>query len=218
MAQHAGSGSEGVLVPLTTAFEDGGAQRGGQSDALVEWYRALRGYKRSDAEFAEHSEKLVGILGVGLHLHVDRLAETLAGSADRACIVPSKQLRYRKPEGVVEQPLHRVMQRIHLPQAMQIVPTLAHSGRELRHAVDASAFTCIDESVRGERVVLVDDSLVTGGSAMSARACLLAAGAAAVVVVTAARIVRPTFAQEIGAADYLDAARVPPDAERWVRE
>lgn len=215
---HVGSGVGGVLVPLSTAFEDGGARPGSQSDPVVEWYRALRSYKRSDAEFAEHSEKLVGILGVGLHLHVDRLTETLAGSADRVCIVPSRQERYRTVEGVVDQPLHRVVQRIQLPAEMHLVPTLVHSGRELRHVVDASAFTCIDEAVRGERVVLIDDSLVSGGSAASARACLIAAGAESVVVVTAARVVRPDFAREIGAAGYLDAARFAHDAERWVRE
>lgn len=215
---HAGSGPSGVLVPLSTAFEDGGVQPGSQSDPLVEWYRALRSYKRSDAEFAEHSDKLVGMLGVGLHLDVDRLAGLLGGCADRVCVVPSRQERYRTAEGVVEQPLHRVVQRIRLPQAMQLPPTLVHSGRELRHEVDASAFACIDEAVRGERVVLIDDSLVTGGSAMSARACLLAAGAAAVVVVTAARIVRPAFAHDIGADEYLDAARRPHDDARWVRE
>lgn len=218
LERHVGTGPTGVLVALSTAFEDGGSQASSQNDPLVAWYRALRGYKRSDAEYDEHHEKLVGILGVGMHIHADRLADLLGGPADRACIVPSKQERFRTQERVIEQPLHRVVQRIQLPREMRLLPTLVHSGRELRHEVDPSAFTCIDASVRGERVVLIDNSLVSGGSAASARASLLSAGAESVMVVTAARVVRPDFARDIGADGYLDAARMPHDAERWMRE
>ncbi len=205
-------------MPLSTAFEEG-ASREVAADPLVEWYRMLRGYKRTDADFDAYHEALVGLIGVGLHYHVDRIEELLGGAANRVCVVPSSNDEFRTSEKALDQPLYRAVRRIRLPRAMHLSAPLEHSGVKRRHAVDASTFTCIDGAVRGERIILVEDAIVTGASAMSARACLLEAGVQSVVVVAAARIVQPTFVQSerIDADAYLVAARAPHDFERWVR-
>ncbi len=208
---HLDAGQRGMVIPLSTAFISGLTPQ-------ADWYRALRSYKRTEADFNTHHEKIAALLGVGLHIHNDRFSEVLGGPADRLAVVPSRQERYRDPNMVVQQPLYRIMARIQLPDEQTLAPALVHTGAALRHTVNVTAFCCTDPSIRTQRVILIDDSLVTGGSSASARACLLAHGVESVIIVTAARVISPTFADDVGAAAYIAAASQQHDPQRWPRQ
>lgn len=211
ISSHVGSGSDAQFVPLTTAFESG-------LQPQAEWYSALREYKRTEAGFDEHHLKLSTILGMGLHNHRARLEAQVGGAIDLITVVASSREHLRAAGALQTHELYRALQRLDF-LAGALRPVLVHQGDKLRGAIDGDAFACIEPAaVNGKRIVLIDDTWVSGAGPVSARASLLAAGAAAVTIVVAARVVRPSFADVIGAADYLAHAGRLHDPERWPRD
>lgn len=208
---HLGAGRTASFIPLSTAFQGGG------NEPAATWYRALQEYKDTKAGFDEHHQKVTAVVAMGLRSQQQRIEQLLGGGIDRVTVVPSSRSHLLAPQALPTQPLYRALHRSRWLQAL-LVPTLAHSGRKFRSTVSPDAFSCVDDvAVRGKRFVLVDDSWVSGANAVSAYRRLLSCGAAAAVVVTAARVVRPSFAEEIGAEAYLDAAREQHDPRAWPR-
>jgi hypothetical protein len=92
---------------------------------------------------------------------------------------------------------------------------LVRSGTAAGHMrPDARAFTvpgALRPAVAGRRVLLLDDTYVSGARAQSAAAALRRAGAASVVIVAAGRVLRPErVASHAGFLRRCRAAAVPP--------
>lgn len=144
------------------------------------WYSYLLGYKTYDsvAPLA-----LRALLHFFVSNHSARIAEMCGGSPDIWTFVPSKR-------NVVSgtQPLHQNLARIqlfrpNLRHCLEYVPGQLH-GRSL---YNPDLFRPRQEGLKGRRMVLIEDTWVTGGTAMSAAGALLRAGAGSLVVLCAAR-------------------------------
>jgi hypothetical protein len=130
----------------------------------------------------------------------DHLAciEVVAGDvADSVATVPSSYAtssrRQHGGPGTGDHPLDTLAAGI--PDLNRLDPvSLVRTERHLGHlAPHADAFQVLDD-VTGRRVLVVDDSWVTGARARSAAAALERAGAAVVAIVVAGRIVDTTAA------------------------
>lgn len=206
-AHHIGRGERSQFIPLSTALLHG-------TEPPADWYRALREYKRTATAYQEHWHKLVGLIGVGFANNSDRIESVLGGRIDVFTVVPSSSVR--DPAALGKQPFTSVVWS-YKPIHDRLVWSLVATADKTR-ALNPAAFRCVrPEAIRGKRIVLLDDSWVTGGSALSARACLLAAGAASVVIVVAARVVNPDFARIEGGDPYHAAMLRPHDAKAWPR-
>lgn len=203
-----GRGPSSVFFPLSTALLHG-------SEPPASWYRALREYKRTGAGFQEHWTKVAASLGMGLHGNEERFASALGGPIDAYTIVPSSTIRDE-----VELPSQELyyavwcMKFLRAKLRLLLVATMDKAREQVR----PQAFRCLrPQEVVGRRIVLIDDSWVTGGSALSARECLLDAGAAGVAIVVAARVVNPDFARVEDVDPYHVAMLRPHDPTRWPR-
>ena len=78
---------------------------------------------------------------------------------------------------------------------MEYVYQLMHASTTGPHrkTYNSSAFSAGTTSVVGERVLLMEDTWVTGATAISAAGALLREGASGVMVMPIARAVSPSF-------------------------
>jgi hypothetical protein len=151
-------------------------------------HAALRGYKDAMTPAArdDHASQLAAILDRFLELHEPCLAQAATvGGFDTVTVVPSSS-----PVGDELRPALRDLagERCGATRSRH-VRLLAATGAvsplrgfdERRYVADADA--------GGRRIVLLEDTWVTGGRALSAAAALRAAGALAVVVVALGRFI-----------------------------
>jgi hypothetical protein len=157
-------------------------------------YAALMGYKESPVDEARRrfSRCVLRFFGDFFAGHGDCVTRTLGGGVDLVLPVPSSMRPGRAPLEGVEGLAELVRSDVGgcwLPTA------LGRSGGAVGHmrpnatafAVDASA----RPAVRGARVLLLDDTYVSGSRAQSAAAALRLAGAGAVVIAPLGRVLRP---------------------------
>ncbi len=163
------------VVPMTSALSPS------------PWYTWLLTYKQGHPEYGS---ALAALAYVYLETNVGPLAELLGGQPTVLSIVPSK-----KP-GVTfaHQPFRQALALVP-PLGVRLRHTLAHVlGQEVgRREYNPAAFGPGPASVDGERVILLDDTWVTGATAVSAAGALLREGAASVVIVPLARMVDSEF-------------------------
>jgi len=185
------------VVPMTVA------------PSISEWYRFLVNYKRGHPNLWL---TLVALAAKFLEIHAERIEELLGGRYDLVTPVPSKRgISYAL------QPLQRVLRGIKAVEG-----TVAHildyrSGGQLgRWQYDPGAFDAGPASCRSRRVVLVEDTWVTGATALSAAGALLDRGATSVAVLPLARCIDEEFWSS-RAPEYLEAMRAPFDIEAWPR-
>lgn len=162
------------VVPMTSALNPS------------PWYTRLATYKVGNPEY----RALMGALAyTWLAAHERRIAELLGGEATLVTIVPSK-----RGIGYEEQPLRKALAVVP-PLGERLVSTLTFraGGRAGRHRYHSESFGPGPVAVVGERVVLIEDTWVTGATAMSAAGALMEHGAEAVAVVPLARCVDSGF-------------------------
>lgn len=188
------------VVPMTSALNPS------------RWYSALSQYK--GGFHAELGLVIATVAHHFLHSRAARIREALGGEADIISPVPSKRA------GVTyeTQPL-----RIALARATAIASRLAHTLRHDpaipvgRTRYQPEAFTAGPTPVAGRRVLLIEDSWVTGATAISAAGALLNAGAASVLVMPIARIIRSGFWPEDHPYRAAMTQAWEPDREQWPR-
>jgi hypothetical protein len=165
------------------------------------WYSRLLLYKRGRQEYWPILRALVDTF---LRDNESRVRELLQGRLDAIAVVPSKKgIPYSK------QPLPRLLQSS--KRYGEIIENLLsfRPGASLdRWQHDPSVFQEGQVSTAHRRIVLIEDTWVTGATCMSAASALLALGARSVVVMPIARCLNETFGRE-SAPEYLEATEAP---------
>jgi hypothetical protein len=176
------------------------------------WYGALVSYKKFHRQ---RGQVLASVAHHFLANFSEQIEELLGDAPSAITMVPSKQ------PGVTfqNQPLRKSLAlvepiRAQLREALTFVEGAGHG----RHAYTPAAFAPGPFDVEGERVLLIEDTWVTGATVISAAGALLEHGAAAVVVLPIARVINDSFMSEDD--PYRAAMSTPYDAddrERWPR-
>jgi hypothetical protein len=157
-------------------------------------YTVLMGYKESPVDVARR--RFAGLVADHLTIYLDRhgpcAVAALGGAADLILPVPSSARPSGAPLGHVAG-LGASASRALGPPARFVPDLLRRSSAPVGHMrPHRSAFAVADPAaVAGARVVLLDDTYVSGSRAQSAAAALRRAGARSAVIVPVGRILRP---------------------------
>lgn len=157
-------------------------------------YRVLLGYKESPVDLARR--RFAGVVAAHFAAHFDRhapcVAASLGGGVDLVLPVPSTARPGGAPLAAVEG-LDLLVGRAFGARARWVPGLLRRSAVPVGHMrPHTGAFAPTGRAaVQGARVVLLDDTYVSGARAQSAAAALRAAGARATVIVPLGRVLRP---------------------------
>jgi predicted amidophosphoribosyltransferase len=161
----------------------------------------------------ENHTALAALMTRYSNAHDQDIQKLLGGPASQIAVVPSTRGR-----SFASHPLASAVARS-LPLHERLVDVLTHvEGATItRQEYKPSIFRVDSPSVRGERLVLVEDLWVSGSKAVSAAGALLEAGAQSVVILPVAREIRPSspFCGEDH--PYVEAMRAPYVIESWPR-
>lgn len=189
---------QGNIVPITTVINPG------------LWYTKLQTYKTLQKE---HGALLASLVYEYTRTHQEEIRRSLGGDPSFITVVPSKR-------GIdfEHQPLRLALARIK-PLADMLVEAVRFKNTESlgRKEYNPSVFRASKNSA-GKRIVLIEDTWVTGATALSSAGCLLEAGAESVLILTVARMVEASFWDKDH--PYLVAMKVPfdpYDPNRWPR-
>ena len=163
-----------AIVPMTTALSPS------------RWYSALASYKTFQPE---HKRVVASVAYHFLQTHEDKIAAMLGGAVTMITIVPSKR-------GVdyAQQPLRSALSAVKpindkLARTLRFIP-----GSKLgRKQYEPSVFSAAGANVKGERILLIEDTWVTGATSLSAGSRLLELGAESVAIVPIARCVNDSY-------------------------
>jgi hypothetical protein len=186
------------IVPISLA----------DSTAPCPWYLRLQNYKKFSQE---HIPLMTSVAHLFMIRHRQRIADLLGGPASLITIVPSRKL------DIATHPLRIALTNINPPDE-RVRPVLSFRvGATLdRRTYDPDVFDCIAD-VEGERVILVEDLWVSGGTPLSAAGALMEAGAASVMVMPLGRKVDTGSNYYPTDYEYFRRARVPHDITTWPR-
>lgn len=177
------------VVPITAVANPG------------QWYTWLLTYK---TYHTERGAVVASLLYEFIVAHESAIQRALGGQRDLITVVPSK-----RGHSFVSQPLRRTLARVQpLAEELREVIRYRRDQRLLHRQYDPRVFSLV-EDVSGSRILLLEDTWVTGATSISAAGHLLDRGAASVLVMPAARMVETAYWQ----ADhpYLRAMTQPPD-------
>lgn len=190
---------QGRVVPMSIARNPG------------PWYTMLQSYKKG--AWQEYAPVVASLAYEWLTAHDGRLQELLGGTIDLLTIVPSK-----KPAVTFATQHLRLALRLVKPIEERLVSTLecvdpAAYGRT-KYAPEM--FCVQGDAVTAKRIVLIEDTWITGATALSAAGALLEGGAESVVVTPIARDFRVQFHM----ADHPYLARIARtfNLQSWPRE
>jgi len=163
-------------------------------------YRVLLGYKESPVAEARHRFAAIvrTLFREFLLTRADDLVQAAGGPLDVALPVPSSRRPGPAPLARVDgigPDTERVLPGVRwAPVLLGRSSGAEHCPRVAHLRPDAAAF-CVDPAragaLAGARVLLLDDTYVSGARAQSAAAALHAAGARATVIVVLGRVLRP---------------------------
>ena len=191
---HAPRRLQAKVVPMTTALNPSA------------WYSRLLTYKKGSPE---HLRLLGALAATWLERHRAAIAKLLEGEPDLLTVVPSKRgVEYAR------QPLRQALSYFG-PPPLPLRQTLRHLEGGHRHQYTPEIFAPAGASLAEQRIVLVEDTWVTGATAFSAAGALLAHGAKAVCILPLARSVDANFWGEPH--PYRAAMRTPYDVALWPR-
>jgi predicted amidophosphoribosyltransferase len=169
----------GRVVPMSIARNPGA------------WYSILQSYKKG--AWPEYAPVVASLTYEWLTAHEVDLSELLGGEPDLLTIVPSKKMGM-------------TFERQHLRLALALVASIANRLTATLDCVDPAAyhrtkytsqmFRARAGTIEGKRILLIEDTWITGATAVSAAGALLAAGAQSVVIAPIARDFRVQFHAE----------------------
>jgi hypothetical protein len=146
------------------------------------WYFRLVTYKKTEPR---HGLALTAVVHRFLEQHRAEIKAHLGGECTALVPVPSRRVPFES------QPLRQALDAI--PGALPPITKALELVSDIpRHTYKPGAFRTTHD-LRGERAVLVEDTWVTGSTALSAAGGLLRGGAAAVLVMPVARCVDSGF-------------------------
>ncbi|MEO8034814.1 MAG: phosphoribosyltransferase [Acidobacteriota bacterium] len=150
------------------------------------WYRALLTYKNT--QFQEFGSTLGALAYRWLLTHEQELAGLLGGDSDYVTVVPSKRGKTYE-----NQPLRRALGMVGpmIPRMREAVRCVTPISERMFDYNPDIFETVLD--VSGDRVILVEDTWISGATALSAAGALLRDGAASVVITPIAREMKPSF-------------------------
>lgn len=190
------AGACDLIVPCTVAVSPG------------RWYTAMLQYKLS-GQWNAYAPALASALWAWLHEHWGDLANALGGTPTLVTVVPSRS-------DPMPTPLYRIA--MSQPKLKGLLsPVVAYDssaveGEWKRKSLEPDAFN-VSSDVAGERVLLLEDTWVTGSTPLSAAIAVRRAGAAALALVPIARMVY----EDAMADAYRIAAFAPIDFSRFPR-
>lgn len=190
---------DGRVVPMTIA-ENPSA-----------WFWALQTYKRT--EFREHASTIGSLANRWLYAHRQRLIDLLDhNNPDFMTVVPSK----KGTSTYATQPLRRAVE-IVSPPALEMRETLRCVApmAERLTTYDPGIFETVAD-VEGAHIILVEDTWITGATALSAAGNLLEAGAEAVVITPIARDMKRAYHAE-RSPEYIEYLEPEYDLDWWPR-
>ena len=147
------------------------------------WYNRLATYKAGHPEYRRH---LVSVFWTFLRSHQEDIERHLGGPISMITPVPSK-----RGKSYSEQPLRSALA---MPTQIDdlLAPVLAYQPdpdvENLRRSYYPQCFQPAGESPSRERIVLVEDTWVSGATTVSAAGSLLDQGADSVLAVPIARV------------------------------
>lgn len=174
---------------------------------LRDW---LTEYKGSDGKDA-YADRLGAILGRFFREQEDALQETLGGY-EAVCVVPSR-------ERPLPHPLEDLFVRWVGTRSKPMIRAVVRGSGDVGHRISSETAFIPTDSVRGMRLLLIDDVLTTGATAQSAASALQLHGARVPAIVVIARRLNLSFHPSI-AALWKRQARDPfsfADAPFWRR-
>lgn len=173
------------------------------------WYTILQSYKKG--AWREYAPVIASVAYEWLNAHTTQIENLLGGSIDLLTVVPSKTLGL-----MYETQLLRLALSLVRPIADQMVPTLECVDRDAygrtKYAPEMFAFL---PAATGKRIVLIEDTWITGATAVSAAGALLAGGAESVVITPIARDFRVQFHGDDH--PYLALSDIDYDVSVWPR-
>lgn len=187
-------------------------------------HAVLRGYKDAPAVAARrHFSRGVAVhLSSFLGVHGGCITAAAGSDWDSVAVVPSSARTPgagRPPSLPARHPLGEVIGAIPEVSALERIEIRRGAGVADHLAPDPGAFE-VDAGARGRRVLLVDDTWVTGSRIRSAAAALERGGAGVVAMVTAGRAVGAVDSNAVDSntanTDAADSNMVPA-LERWWR-
>lgn len=189
-----------LIVPVTVAVQPS------------DWYTAVRHYKSGAVNFRNFAPALAVVLREWLGNHAGTIIAAV-GSPDLAIVVPS---RHTSPPT----PLYRVASwAIKGTQALASIDTPENVVRFVGPAPPAKHKRLYpdaleaDPAVDGQHVLLVEDTWVSGSTALSTAIAIRRAGAAGIALVSIARM---TYDDGM-TPRYEEAAVAPIDYTHWPR-
>lgn len=185
----------GAVVPMSVAPNPG------------PWYTRLATYKTFHPE---HSTLLASLTYLYLAHHESDIATILGGEPDVITFVPST--RGVAPE---QQPLRRALGLV-APMNDRLQILARHvPGRTIGRREYAPDVFAADAAARGRRIVLIEDTWVTGSRAVSVAGALYDGGAESVVMMPIARMVEPGSSYFPPDLPYFRWMGEAYDLERW---
>ncbi len=149
------------------------------------WFGRLQTYKRSAPEY---QPLIASVAWQFMNAHRDRFSAMLGGPAEGIVVVPST-----KGTPLNLQPLRRALM-MAAPLRDLLVAAVQHNGKQVRRQEYApEAFDVVPALIAGRRLLVIDDTWVTGARLTSVAGALLAAGAGAVVPFAIARDVNDAW-------------------------
>lgn len=177
-----------------------------------DWYSAVYHYK-SKPNYPAFAPVLAVVLREWLAYHAGRVVTALGGPPDLAAVVPSRKVPPPTP-------LYSVAE-----WAVRNTPALAGLGVDptavafaggsppAKHRTLSPESLFAGETLTGRRVLLVEDTWVSGSTALSTAIALRRAGAAGVALISIARMVKEGGMTP----EYEQAAAAPIDFAHWPR-
>jgi len=172
------------------------------------WYTAMLQYKRSSRR--DDILLVARVLNGWLSNHMGRVIESIGGLPTVVAVVPSTSVSMPTPlyQIVSQQPM--LCDSVSSSAVRYIGPSTVWK----RSYLSPDSFSVDPEKVSGQRMVLVEDTWVTGSTALSAAIAIRRAGAAKLALIPIARMVNKSYGMTD---DYKEAIRPPYDPERFPR-
>jgi predicted amidophosphoribosyltransferase len=162
------------------------------------WNTSLRRYKDAPVAAARRhfAELIAGEVESFLRGN-ERDVEELTGGFDSYCVVPSSRTQRLRD---AMHPLSKVLARVEFLgglEVLRLAPSSSHSTSHAGHMKPSSlAFVVSDPAMaHGRRVLVVDDSWVTGSRALSAVSVLAGAGSTVAGVLVLGRLINPAASE-----------------------